>query len=870
MRVDSISLLILFFFLLNFLCQIHGSKYENEKQLYDTFSLALGTSAVDENFGTPNELANSVDEEEIRPKAMGDTDETNVGCVNYNEGGRLAQQFVDLVHPFFLDRDGDLFCFYYKYDKTDLNSAEDVLELEDRLNLYTRIPAPLKVHNSLYTVVEEGLTSSAQKSNNKIPSGSKGSLIIENLLESGILNLNTSLDIDLSAEFFNFGNTLKEVEPPPLLWSIINSLRNYDLATFDTFYWSSTFELDPEKSMRRANRRATQRTQEMDKRETWNKFRVVLATALETSIDPCGFTDIASQPYFVDTYVNLPVYSIINKESLLCQACLAFAIASLSQEQTVTHLSFQIPPDLLNFRGRSVIQTGSTNEARQFSPYTEAGLLGTREIVCVVDSGLDESSCYFNDKTGRVFRSKINQPIYDRARRKVIMYASALNTDDSDEAGGHGTHVCGTVAGNDNDKYIFGDGKYGGIAPDAKIAFMDLANPGTGIYVPDTYTLFSPGYNAGARIQSHSWGGMFPSNTDGYYYGGSVDQFLFEHTDFVVLYAAGNSGTSPGKSLTRESTIKNAIAVGAIETNTPDNVAFFSSRGPCYDGRFKPDIVAPGYVLVSAKASGHKDVETCDVMSKAGTSMATPAAAASCALIRQYFRDRKFWASSCRKAYHNCAPFTPSGVLIKAILLHSATPVKQFNALRTEDKIQLGNGPDSIQGYGRVTLTNVLALPNGKSNFDLYVVNQVPIGEFSELIYSVDCLTPVSGSAPLKATLAWYDPPAPGKPAKALLHDLDLTIISPSGKRYLGNGRSDTVNNNEQVVVNSPESGRWRVIISTHLLPVGQLQKFSLVITAPGFTALSTASNREANLASTITPLPVPEPAVAEIDLFMV
>ena len=48
-------------------------------------------------------------------------------------------------------------------------------------------------------------------------------------------------------------------------------------------------------------------------------------------------------------------------------------------------------------------------------------------------------------------------------------------------------------------------------------------------------------------------------------------------------------------------------------------LAPFSSRGPTLDGRSKPDLVAPGVNVVSAKAG-----TTTGYSTKSGTSMATP------------------------------------------------------------------------------------------------------------------------------------------------------------------------------------------------------------------------------------------------------
>ena len=58
------------------------------------------------------------------------------------------------------------------------------------------------------------------------------------------------------------------------------------------------------------------------------------------------------------------------------------------------------------------------------------------------------SSCYFKDASGNVVPAHYKTPITDSTRRKVIQYSYHQNTDTSDVVRGHGTHVCGTVAGN--------------------------------------------------------------------------------------------------------------------------------------------------------------------------------------------------------------------------------------------------------------------------------------------------------------------------------------------------------------------------------------------------------------------------------------
>ncbi|MGB9767272.1 MAG: S8 family serine peptidase, partial [Sulfurihydrogenibium sp.] len=78
--------------------------------------------------------------------------------------------------------------------------------------------------------------------------------------------------------------------------------------------------------------------------------------------------------------------------------------------------------------------------------------------------------------------------------------------------------------------------------------------------------------------------------------------------------------------VTMPATSPYVVSVGALtskpfdETSLIDlgKIAVFSSRGPTRDGRIKPDITAPGYWVLSAKAGSN------DYIEMRGTSMATP------------------------------------------------------------------------------------------------------------------------------------------------------------------------------------------------------------------------------------------------------
>lgn len=153
--------------------------------------------------------------------------------------------------------------------------------------------------------------------------------------------------------------------------------------------------------------------------------------------------------------------------------------------------------------------------------------------------------------------------------------------------------------------------------------------------------------------------------------------------------------------------------------------------------RYKPDLIAPGDSLMSAKSNGQQG-KSCETIFKTGTSMASPCAAGNALLIRQYFQDpdKKFWLAVCSPLYPSCASFTPSGVLIKALLLHSGSAMALYNGGGSDD-VPLGAAPDSYQGYGRVTLSNALPLKGTYTTFDLFVDDQVQLGEYSTVKYNV-------------------------------------------------------------------------------------------------------------------------------------
>jgi hypothetical protein len=116
--------------------------------------------------------------------------------------------------------------------------------------------------------------------------------------------------------------------------------------------------------------------------------------------------------------------------------------------------------------------------------------------------------------------------------------------------------------------------------------------------------------------------------------------------------------------------------------------------------------------------------------------MASPAAAGAALLVRQYFIDvnKQFYLAICNYHYNFCKSFTPSGVLVKAILLHSGNPMALYE---NGSGVKLDNPPDFYQGYGRITLKNVLPLLN-IYQFNLFVDDLISVSANSKKRYLIN------------------------------------------------------------------------------------------------------------------------------------
>ena len=217
------------------------------------------------------------------------------------------------------------------------------------------------------------------------------------------------------------------------------------------------------------------------------------------------------------------------------------------------------------------------------------------------------------------------------------------------DAGGHGSHVAGLVAG---DGTLSG-GVYTGVAPNANIISVRVidatgaSNISTVLRGLQWILANRATYNI--RVANLSLGATPASSYKSDVLATAAEVLTF--AGVAVVVAAGNTG--PGAStITTPGTDPYVITVGAIDDNQTttlgdDLMATWSSRGPtAFDNFSKPDLVAPGRKMVSLLSSGstldrlfpEREVTATGALSASyfmlsGTSMAAPVVAGTIALM---------------------------------------------------------------------------------------------------------------------------------------------------------------------------------------------------------------------------------------------
>jgi len=312
----------------------------------------------------------------------------------------------------------------------------------------------------------------------------------------------------------------------------------------------------------------------------------------------------------------------------------------------------------------------------------------------------------------------------------------------------------------------------------------------------------------------------------------TFDTLMRDYPYYVHCFSAGNSGSGYETMEAPWSTSKNLFAIGSVNDATRDaegaylsggNISTFSSRGPTYDGRIKPDFVGQGqYTLSPNSETGYGGM--------AGTSMSSPNVAGSVTVLMDYVRQRL------PQQYLRAATY-------KALLINT-----------TDDR---GNaGPDYTYGWGLVNVhaaAKIVRLQAENPSQRLIIEDSLSPSQAWTETYASD------GTKPIRVSIAWLDPAgtanAVGDRSPRLINDLDVRLIGPGGTVYLpyvmpfvtGQGATpafstslhnalavpgdNTTDPAEQVYIAAPAGGTYTVQV-THkgVLKDNQAQPFSVAV----------------------------------------
>lgn len=257
---------------------------------------------------------------------------------------------------------------------------------------------------------------------------------------------------------------------------------------------------------------------------------------------------------------------------------------------------------------------------------------------------------------------------------------------------------------------------------------------------------------------------------------------------------------------------------------------WYSSTGPANKGILKPDVMAPGTSIISAKSRAHsssphgcRDDGEKDFTLMDGTSMACPNVAGAVALVHQYFLSGK-WIDNVQL----------DGATTRALLINSCRHPLDSKT------------PDITFGHGVVDLSTILPIEN---HFGVQITH--PNGEEKSMVtenghvvskLKVDLNL---SNKKLQITLSYIDKMLNMDSPLPLTRDIDLIVVSPSKKVYYGDhlNNKDTqhASTNEKVIIDEYdlENGEYTIhvyggkFVDNYITGQSTKQEFAVVATGP-------------------------------------
>lgn len=475
-----------------------------------------------------------------------------------------------------------------------------------------------------------------------------------------------------------------------------------------------------------------------------------------------------------------------------------------------------------DIRGGTITGFETGTKVMNLTSVWDQGFTGSGQVIAMGDTGLD--------------RGSVDQIHSDFSKAVLFGQNFAPFGKSWEDSMGHGSHVAGSILSRGTQS----QGVFRGAAFGAQLIVHSLLSPLlNNLMVPTQLRdLFSAAKKQGASFHTNSWGslksfGTYDSFTR------QVDEFTHQNPDFLILFAAGNSGVDQDRdgridanSIGTPATAKNALSVGASEnfelqggiqrkvselrgaadlwkaepiysskiSDHPKGLAMFSSRGPTDDGRIKPDLVAPGTNILSTR-SFHKKAQ--DLWGRyddhyvwsGGTSMSTPLVTGAAALVREIMQKK--WQIQ-----------NPSAALIKATLMVTSSDLfpGQYGPRMTGQEL-LTTRPNSDQGFGLVNMAAVLDLKS-----TAFIDQKLGVATAQTQTHEIH----VGQNSKLSILVLWNDAPANENAAKALVNDLTLSIKGP-GVDF----KSTDTTNNFRFFENNANQGTYQIQVTGRQVAMG-------------------------------------------------
>ncbi|WP_428742261.1 S8 family peptidase [Tenacibaculum sp.] len=360
-------------------------------------------------------------------------------------------------------------------------------------------------------------------------------------------------------------------------------------------------------------------------------------------------------------------------------------------------------------------------------------------------------------------------------RKRIKLYGN-----EATDVSSHATLMATTIGGAGNTSY---DSK--GVANHSYLSSSDFSTllPDNDAYYKDN-TIFTQNHSYGTEIES-----FYGAEANAY------DQSTIDIPELLHVFSSGNLGESTPEEGNYQGIkeyanmtgnfkmAKNVLVVGGVNNELAINSR--SSKGPAYDGRVKPELVAHG---------------------PDGTSDAAAIVSGIAALLQQKYKEG--------------TNVLPPSSLVKSLLIAGADDVGAKEI-------------DFKSGYGNVNASNSLNILEEGS----YINDIVSSNEVKEYSIPINATT-----QEVRIALVWNDVPANINDNIALVNDLDLEMSKDSNtwlpwvldaspflvslEKEAIQGE-DHINNVELITINNPEEGTYKLKVKANSLTTSS-QSFSV------------------------------------------